>query len=116
MGHDAAITLGGQAGNFELNVMLPLIGYNLLQSISILASAINAFSDKCIAGITANREACAAYIEKSLALVTGLVPIIGYDKAAAIAKRAYESGKTIRKVALEESILPEAELDKVLFS
>ena len=115
VGHDAAITLGGQAGNFELNVMLPLIGYNLLQSISILASAINAFSDKCIAGITANREACAAYIEKSLALVTGLVPIIGYDKAAAIAKMAYESGKTIRKVALEESILPEAELDKVLF-
>ncbi|CAB1063646.1 Fumarate hydratase class II (EC [Olavius sp. associated proteobacterium Delta 1] len=114
VGNDATITMGGQAGNFELNVMLPVIVYNLLQSISILAAVTQAFSDKCIAGISANREACAAYIEKSLALVTGLVPKIGYDQAAAIAKKAYETGKTIRQVAMEESILPENELNDLL--
>jgi fumarate hydratase class II len=106
--------MGGQAGNFELNVMLPVIVYNLLQSISILAAVTEAFADKCISDITANREACAAYIEKSLALVTGLVPIIGYDQAAAIAKKAYETGKTIRQIAMEESILPEDELNGLL--
>ncbi len=116
MGNDTTITMGGQAGNFELNVMLPVIVYNLLQSISILASVTEAFNNKCISGITANREACAAYIEKSLALVTGLVPKIGYDQAAAIAKKAYETGQTIRQVAMEESILPEEELDKYLGS
>jgi fumarate hydratase class II len=116
MGNDTTITMGGQAGNFELNVMLPVIAYNLLQSISILASASEAFAAKCISGITANREACAAYIEKSLALVTGLVPKIGYDQAAAIAKKAYETGRTIRQVALEDSVLPEDELDEYLDS
>ena len=114
LGNDTAIMMGGQAGNFELNVMLPVIAYNLLQSITLLASVTGVFAEKCIAGITANREACAAYIEKSLALVTGLVPIIGYDKAAAIAKKAYDSGKTIRDVVRDESILPEKELDDLL--
>ncbi len=116
VGNDTAITLGGQAGNFELNVMLPVIAYNLLESISILASVTQAFTDKCIAGITANREVCATYIEKSLALVTGLVPKIGYDQAAAIAKKAYETGKTIRQVTMEEAILPEDELNDLLDS
>ena len=114
MGNDTAITMGGQAGNFELNVVLPVIAYNLMQSISILASVTTAFNEKCIAGITANRETCAAYIEKSLALVTGLVPKIGYDQAAAIAKKAYETGRTIREVAMEESILSESELVELL--
>jgi len=114
VGNDTAITMGGQAGNFLLNVMLPVIVYNLLQSISILAAATEAFADKCISGITANRKACAAYIEQSLALVTGLVPKIGYDRAAAIAKKAYETGKTIRQIAMEESILPEDELTDCL--
>ena len=114
LGNDTAIMMGGQAGNFELNVMLPVIVYNLLQSITLLASVTGVFAEKCIAGITANRETCAAYIEKSLALVTGLVPIIGYDKAAAIAQKAYDSGKTIRDVVRDESILPEDELDDLL--
>ena len=114
LGNDTAIMMGGQAGNFELNVMLPVIAYSLLQSITLLASVTGVFAEKCIAGVTANREACAAYIEKSLALVTGLVPIIGYDKAAAIAKKAYDSGKTIRDVARDESILPEDQLDDLL--
>jgi fumarate hydratase class II len=114
MGNDTAITMGGQAGNFELNVMLPVIAYNLLQSISLLASVTTVFAEKCIAGLTANREACAGYIEKSLALVTALVPEIGYDRAAAIAKKAYESGKTIREITVEEDILPADKIDKLL--
>jgi len=114
MGNDTAIMIGGQAGNFELNVMLPVMAYNLLQSISILASVTQIFAEKCVSGITANREICAGYIEKSLALVTGLVPKIGYDKAATIAKKAYETGKTIREIALEDESLTAKDLDTYL--
>jgi fumarate hydratase class II len=94
--------------------MLPVIAYNLLQSIELLAGAARVLAEKCIAGISANPEACAAYIERSLALVTALVPKIGYDKAAAIAQKAYESGKTIMDIAAEESILPVEELNHLL--
>ena len=114
MGNDTVIMMGGQAGNFELNVMLPVVAYNLLESISLLASVAAVFAEKCLAGLTANREACADYIEKSLALVTALVPEIGYDRAAAIAKKAYESGKTIREIAVEENILPGDRIDELL--
>ena len=114
MGNDTTITIGGQGGTFELNTMLPVMAHNLLQSISLLASAVDVFAEKCVAGITANEETCSGYIEKSLALVTGLVPKIGYDKAAAIAKKAYESGRTVREVALDEKILSAAELDELL--
>jgi fumarate hydratase class II len=103
--------MGGQAGNFELNVMLPVMAYNLLQSIDLLASAAEVFSKKCIDGISANPETCAGYIEKSLALATGLVPKIGYDRAAAVSKKAYKSGQTIRQVLLKDKILGEAEFD-----
>jgi fumarate hydratase class II len=114
IGNDTAITIGGQAGNFELNTMLPLIAYNLLQSIELLASAVKVFAKKCVDGITANEEKCASTVDKSIALVTPLVPIIGYDKAAAIAKEARETGKTIREIALEKKILPEVEIDRLL--
>jgi fumarate hydratase class II len=114
VGNDTTITLSGQAGNFELNVMMPVIAYNLLQSIGLLADAASAFADNCIVGITANREACSAFIEKSLALATGLVPRIGYDQAAAVAKRAYDSGQTIREVLTAEAILPKEEIDRLL--
>jgi fumarate hydratase class II len=114
MGNDTTITIGGQGGTFELNTMLPVMAHNLLQSISLLASAVDVFAEKCVAGITANQETCSRYIEKSLALVTGLVPKIGYDKAAAIAKKAYETGRTVREVARDENILSEAELDELL--
>ena len=113
IGNDAAITIGGQAGNFELNTMLPLIAYNLLQSIEILASSVTVFAEKCVNGITANKEKCSSTVDKSIALVTPLVPIIGYDKAAAIAKEARETGKTVREIALKIKILPEEELDKL---
>ncbi|SLM28083.1 fumarate hydratase (fumarase C),aerobic Class II [Desulfamplus magnetovallimortis] len=103
--NDTAVTLGGQGGNFELNVMLPLIAHNLLQSIDLLASASEVFAEKCISGITANEEKCRSFIEQSLALVTGLIPHIGYDRAAEIAYKAWNSGQTIREVAEQEKIL-----------
>ena len=111
MGNDTTIMLAGQAGNFELNVMLPVMAYNLLQSIELLGSAADVFAKKCIAGISANRETCAGYIEKSLALATGLAPKIGYDQAAAVSKKAFESGKTIREVLLEDKIMSEKEFN-----
>jgi fumarate hydratase class II len=116
MGNDTAIMMGGQAGNFELNVMLPVMAYNLLQSIDLLASVTEVFAEKCIVGIIANNGVCAGYIEKSLALVTGLVPEIGYDKAAAIAKKAYENGQTIREVVVKENILSAEKIDDLLNS
>lgn len=114
IGNDTTIALGGQGGIFELNVNLPVIAHNLLQSIHLMSSAATVFSKKCLHGIIADKEKCAGYIEKSLALVTLLVPHIGYDKAAELAQKAYETGKTIREIALEESILPEKMLEKLL--
>jgi len=113
IGNDATITLAGQAGNFELNVMLPVMGYNLLQSIHLLGSGLTVFAEKCIRGISARREKCAADLEKSLALATGFVPAMGYDRAAALAREAYERGKTIRDVALENKVLPEEEIHRI---
>lgn len=113
-GNDTTIMLGGQGGNFELNAMLPVIAYNLLQSITLLAATSKVFAEKCIRGTTANREVCEAYIARSLALATGLVPHIGYDRAAAIAKRAHDTGKTIKEIALQEGILPQDLLNKLL--
>lgn len=114
IGNDATITMGGQGGNFELNVMMPVMAYNLLQSISLLSAAADVFAEKCIRGITANRRTCAAAVEKSLALTTGLVPYIGYDRAAEIAKAAYKTGKTVFEIALAENVLPEKQLRGIL--
>ena len=114
VGNDTTITIGGQSGNFELNAMLPVLAYNLLHSISLLSAASEVFALKCVKGITANRRKCSSNIEQSLALVTALVPQIGYDKAAEIARKAYDTGKTIRAVALEERVLREAELERLL--
>ena len=114
IGNDAAITFGAQAGNFELNVMLPLMAYNLLQSVHLLGEAAQAFAEKCIKGISANAEKCAAYLEQSLALATALVPALGYDRAAALAKKAHEANKTIREIALEEHTLARDEIHRIL--
>jgi len=116
MGNDTTIMLGGQSGNLELNVMLPVIAYNLLQSIDLLSSGAKLLTEKCISGITANRQTCTENIEKSLAMATYLVPHVGYDKAALIADKAHEKGKSIKEVVLEEKIFPENELTKALFS
>ncbi|HBT83835.1 MAG TPA: aspartate ammonia-lyase [Desulfuromonas sp.] len=114
VGNDAAITVGGLLGNFELNVMMPLITRNLLQSIALLTNAVSAFDRRCLHGLDADRQRCAELVEQSLAMVTALAPVIGYDRAAAIAKRAHEHGRTIRELVLEEQLLPPAELDRLL--
>jgi len=113
MGNDTTIMIAGQAGNLELNVMLPLIAYNLLQSINLLASASELFAEKCIKGVTANRHVCSANIEKSLALATYLVPHIGYDRAVSIAKKAHETGMTVKEIVLKEKILPKKVLNNL---
>ncbi|MER3491690.1 MAG: aspartate ammonia-lyase [Mastigocladus sp. ERB_26_2] len=114
MGYDSAIALAAQAGQLELNVMMPLIAYNLIHSIEILGNTIAALTQRCIQGITANRERCLAYAESSLALVTALNTHIGYLNAAAVAKESLETGKSLRQIVLEKGLMSEAELAKVL--
>lgn len=114
IGNDAAITLGGLSGNFELNVMMPSIAHHLLESIRLLANAADNFSRRCIEGLEADRERCEEMIEKSLALVTALAPRIGYNEAARIAKKAYDQRKTIRQVVEAEGLLSKEELNRLL--
>jgi fumarate hydratase, class II len=114
IGNDATITAGGLAGNFDLNVMMPVIAFNLLQSIEILANASNLLADRCVDGLEANRDRCSDLVEWSLAMVTSLAPKIGYDEAAAVAKEAYGKGRTVRDVMREKALLSEAELAEAL--
>ncbi len=114
IGNDAAIAFGGASGLLELNVMLPMIAHNLLESERLLANACRMFADKCVAGLDANRERCAAQVEWSMSMVTALAPRIGYDRAAEIAKRAVAEGRTVREVCREQAVLPEDELDALL--
>jgi aspartate ammonia-lyase len=114
MGYDSAIALAAQAGQLELNVMMPLIAYNLIHSIEILGNTISALIESCIQGITANKEKCLAYAEGSLALVTALNPHIGYLNAAAVAKESLETGKSLRQIVLDKGLMTEAELATVL--
>ena len=113
IGNDSAITLAGLSGNFELNVMMPLIAYNLLQSIQLLANAVNNFSRNCIKDLEADRRRCEEMVEKSLALATALTPKIGYEEAARIAKKAYDRHKTVRQV-VEEGLFSKQELNLLL--
>jgi len=105
VGNDAAVTWGGASGSFELNVMMPLIAHNLLQSIHVLSGAVAIFEEKCVRGITANLARIQETVERSLMLATPLAPIVGYDKAAEISKRAFAENKTVREVAM--ATLPE---------
>ena len=114
MGNDVAVTVAGQAGNFELLVMLPVMALNLLQSIELLGKVAENFSVRCVEGIRADDKRCRDSIEKSLAMCTALVPEIGYDAAAKIAKTAYQTGKTVREIAMEQDILPKARLTELL--
>jgi fumarate hydratase class II len=113
-GNDTAITTCNQQGNFELNVMLPCIAHNLLQSITILGNAAWLFADKAIAGFTVNRERMSGVIGQNPILVTALNPVVGYDKAADIAKRAYAEGRSLKDVAAEMTDLSKEELDRLL--
>ncbi|MBV9837086.1 MAG: aspartate ammonia-lyase, partial [Solirubrobacterales bacterium] len=104
VGNDAAVAFGGAAGNFELNVMLPVIARNLLESIRLLSSTARAFAEKCVEGIEANEEGCHQSAESTLAAATALNPYVGYDKATEIVKEAASSGRLLREVAAEMGV------------
>jgi len=114
VGNDSAIMFAASQGNFELNVMMPVIAHNLLESIKILSNGASTFARRCVAGLEANREHCESGVEQSLAMCTSLAPLIGYDKAAEIAKIAFATGRTIREVAEENSGLDSAALSRAL--
>jgi fumarate hydratase class II len=114
IGNDAAITVAGQSGSFQLNVMLPVVAANLVQSLVILSGACDALADKAISGFTVRQENIQAGLLRNPVLVTALNPLIGYEKGAEIAKKAYKKGKPIRDVALKMSDLSEEELDRLL--
>jgi fumarate hydratase class II len=114
IGNDATITVAGQSGNFQLNVMLPVIAYNLLESVRLLASAYRALGKDAIAGFKVNQARLAEALDRNPILVTALNSVIGYDKGAAIAKQAYKEGKPIREVAAQMTDLPKEELARLL--
>jgi fumarate hydratase class II len=114
IGNDAAITIAAQAGNFELNVMQPVVAHNLLQSIKILANAVRNEADRSVASLSVNKERIAKMVGRNPVLVTALNPKIGYDKGSKIAKKAFKEGRPVKEVALEMTDLSEEELDKLL--
>jgi fumarate hydratase class II len=114
IGNDATITVAGQSGNFQLNVMLPVVAYNLLQSISLASSAAKQLADRAIAGFTVNHDTLTAALDRNPILVTALNPVIGYEQGALIAKKAYAEGRPVRDVAAEMTDLTDAELDRLL--
>ncbi len=114
IGNDAAVAFGGSAGTFELNVMLPVIARNLLESIRLLSSVSRTFADKCISGIEANVEQCLTYALSSPSVGTALNPYIGYDEAGKVIKQSLKENKTLKEVVLERGLLTEAEVDKAL--
>jgi fumarate hydratase, class II len=113
-GNDVTITVSAQHGNFELNVMLPVIGYNLVQSTELLASTSRVLADKAVAGFEANEDAMAEVVEKNPIMVTALNAIIGYERGAEIAKRAYAENRRVKDLALQLTDLTEEELDRLL--
>ena len=115
IGNDQTVAMGGAiGGQFQLNIMMPIMGHAILESIALLAAACRAFVDFCAEGLEANPEACEASVEQSLSMVTSLNPLIGYEKAAALAKKAFATGKTIRQLCREEGVLPEQTLAAAL--
>ncbi len=114
IGNDATITIAGQSGNFQLNVMLPVIAHNLLQSIDLLAAVARLLADRAIAGFTVNQDRLQEALERNPILVTALNPVIGYELGAATAKRAYKEGRPIREVAREMTDLDDDDLARLL--
>ena len=114
IGNDAAVTLGGGLGVLELNVMLPVMARNLLESVSLLSAASSLLAGKCVEGIKPNRKRCEELVEQSLAMVTPLAVRIGYNKAAELAHEAYHTGKTIRALLTEKGVLPAEEIERIL--
>jgi len=114
VGNDAAVAFGGSAGNFELNVMMPVIARNLLESIRLVANVSRALADRCVDGIQADEARCLAYALASPAIVTALNPLIGYERAAAVVATARDTGRDVRTVVLERGLLSADEVDRVL--
>ena len=115
IGNDTGITMAGASGGqFQLNIMMPMMGQTTLESIMLLTNSTNSFVDLCMENLEANEEACEAAVEKSLSMVTSLNPHIGYEKASALAKEAFKSGKTIRELCREQQVLPEDVLKEAL--
>jgi fumarate hydratase, class II len=115
-GNDTTVCWGGANGQLELNVMMPMMAHNVLESIRLLSNVARAFQDKCISGIIANRDRCNELVELSMAMVTSLAPLIGYDRAAEIAKESAATGKTVRQICRERQVLPEDQLNRALDS
>src|SRR5207253_10517038 len=113
-GDDATITWEGANGNFELNVLMPVMAHNILESIRLLGNVADAFTEKCVVGIEANEERCRELVELSMAMVTSLAPKIGYDRAAEIAKESARTGKTVREICREKKVLLENDLEGAL--
>jgi aspartate ammonia-lyase len=114
MGCDQAVMLAAQAGQLELNVMMPLIAWNLLFAMDLLTNGVAKFTEACVAGITANEERCQGYLEASLGLVTVLAPYIGYNAAAEVAKESVASGRSIREIVLSRGLMNETDLEAVM--
>jgi fumarate hydratase class II len=114
MGNDAAITVAALNGNLDLNVMMPVMAHNLLESLELLGNAAQVFADKCVRGITSNAAQCHVYAERTASLVTAIAPVIGYDAAARIFKKALAEDKPIRQAILEEGLIPEERLNEIL--
>lgn len=115
LGNDQCIAFSGATGGqFQLNIMMPVMGQTTLESIDLLTNATTAFIDFCAADIEPNITACESSVERSLSMVTSLNPLIGYEKAAALAKEAFHTGKTIRELCIEQNVLPEAQLKEAL--
>jgi len=115
LGNDHTLSFSGATGGqFQLNIMMPVMGHAALESVQLLAAGTQAFIDFCAAEMEANPEACEAAVEKSLAMVTSLNPYIGYERAAALAKEAFQTGKTIRQLCREKQVLPEETLQEAL--
>ena len=114
MGNHTTITVAGSQGHFELNVFKPVMAYNMLQSITLLADSARSFADKCVVGITANEDRITELLQRSLMLVTALAPTIGYDNATKVAKTAHKNGTTLREEAVKLGFVTEEEFDKVV--
>jgi len=114
IGNDLTVTMAAEAGQLELNVMEPIIAYNLFSSLEMLARACRALTERCVRGITANREVSRRMVEHSIGLVTALNPLLGYEKSTEIAREALDSGRSVYEIVLEKKYLTQAELDDVL--
>jgi len=114
LGNDTTINVAGASGNFELNVFMPVIAYNLLQSIQLLGDACNSFNDHCAVGIEPNQDKIDHFLHNSLMLVTALNPVIGYENSAKVAKTAYKENKTLKQVAVELGLVTAEQFDEVV--